>query len=134
LDTNVLLAAFLSRGACHDLFEHAQQHHHQIVLSAFILEEFSFKLAGKFRVPGPVIDAATQLLTATAERVVPMPLAAPVCRDQDDDWILATALAGACRCLVTGDKDLLAIGEHDGCKVLAPATFWRFEADQSEGR
>ena len=133
LDTNVLLAAFLSRGSSHDLLEHAQQHH-QIVLSAFILEEFSSKLAGKFRVPGPVIDSATQLLTATAELVVPVPLAAPVCRDPDDDWILATALAGACGCLVTGDKDLLAIEEHAGCRILAPAAFWRFEADQSEGR
>ena len=53
LDTNVLLAAFLSRGACHDLLEHVQQQH-QIVLSAFIPEEFSAKLSGKFRVPEPV--------------------------------------------------------------------------------
>jgi predicted nucleic acid-binding protein len=102
LDTNVLLAAFLSRGACHDLLEHVQQQH-QIVLSAFIPEEFRSKLAGKFRVPVPVIEAATQLLTATAERVDPVPLATPVCRDGDDDWI------------------------------LAPAEFWRFEAEGPEG-
>ena len=104
------------------------------MLSAFILEEFSSKLAGKFRVLEPVIAVATQLLTATAELVVSGPLAAPVCRDPDDDWILATALAGACGCLVTGDKDVLAIGEHGGCRILAPAAFWRFEADLSEGR
>ena len=128
LDTNVLLAAFLSRGACHDLLEHVQQQH-QIVLSAFILEEFSAKLAGKFRVPEPVIEAATQLLTATAELVDPVALATPVCRDPDDDWILATAQTGSCGCLVTGDRDLLAIGAYAGFRILAPAEFWRFEAE-----
>jgi putative PIN family toxin of toxin-antitoxin system len=130
-DTNVLLAAFLSRGACHDLLEHAQQHH-QIVISAFILEEFRSKLAGKFGVPEPVIEAATLLLTSAAELVVPVSLAAQVCCDRDDDWILATAPAGSCCCLGTGDKDLLAIGEHAGCRILAPAAFWRFEADRAE--
>jgi uncharacterized protein len=132
LDTNVLLAAFLSRGACHGLLEHAQQHH-QIVISALILEEFSSTLAGNFRVPEPVIKAATLLLTATAELVEPMPLAAQVCCDRDDDWILATALAGSCCCLFTGDKDLLAIGEHAGCRILAPAAFWHCEAERAEG-
>lgn len=36
-------------------------------------------------------------------------------RDPDDDMVLETALAGHADCLVTGDKDLLAlrpIGEH----------------------
>lgn len=130
LDTNVLLAAFLSRGACHDLLEHAQQHH-QIVLSAFVLEEFRSKLASKFRIPEPVIEAALSLLMVAAEIVEPMPLASAVCRDVDDDWILATALAGSCSCLITGDKDLLALGEHAGIRILAPVEFWRFEAEGS---
>jgi putative PIN family toxin of toxin-antitoxin system len=132
LDTNVLLAAFLSRGACHDLLEHVQQHH-QIVLSAFILEEFRSKLAGKFRVPEPVTEAAIALLTTAAELVEPLSLASPVCRDPDDDWILATALTGCCRCLITGDKDLLALREHGGFRILAPVEFWRFEAERPEG-
>jgi uncharacterized protein len=92
------------------------------------------KLAGRFRVPGTVTEAASQLLTAKAELVVPVPLVAAVCRDPDADWILATARAGACIWLVTGDRDLLATGEHAGCRILAPAAFWRSEADQPEGR
>jgi putative PIN family toxin of toxin-antitoxin system len=109
LDTNGLLAAFLARGACHDLLEHCQRHH-QIVLSAFILGEFRAKLTGKFRVADPAIKAAVALLRGAAEVVEPQPLPQPICRDADDDWILATALNGSCDVVVTGDKDLLAIG------------------------
>ena len=43
------------------------------------------------------------------EIVIPSPLEQQVCRDIDDDWILATALAGKAQCIITGDKDLLAI-------------------------
>lgn len=127
LDTNVLLAAFLTRGSCHELLEHCQRHH-QIVLSAFILGEFQGKLTGKFRVAAAAIVAAVELLRDAAEMVDPVPMTPPICRDSDDDWILATALAGHCVAVVTGDKDLLAIGEVAGIKILAPAEFWRFEA------
>ncbi len=34
LDTNVLIAAFIASGICHDIFEHIVQNH-QIVLSDF---------------------------------------------------------------------------------------------------
>jgi predicted nucleic acid-binding protein len=48
-------------------------------------------------------------VSADAEVLEPQPFAIPVCRDADDDWILATALAGKADALVTGDKDLLVL-------------------------
>lgn len=50
LDTNVLLAAYLSRGHCHELVEHCARQQ-TLVTSAFILNEFREKLVGKLRVP-----------------------------------------------------------------------------------
>lgn len=48
------------------------------------------------------------------------PLAARVCRDAEDDWILVTALAAKADSLVTGDKDLQVLGQHQGVPILTP--------------
>jgi putative PIN family toxin of toxin-antitoxin system len=55
------------------------------------------------------------------------PLDPPVCRDPDDDSIIATAIAGQCACIITGDKDLLDLGTPCGIQALAPGSFWQFE-------
>jgi len=61
------------------------------------------------------------------EIVVPKELEAPACRDPDDDWILATAIAGDAECIVTGDKDFLTLGHHRGVEIIGPSAFSAFE-------
>jgi predicted nucleic acid-binding protein len=63
--------------------------------------------------------------------VEPDPLSERVCRDPDDDVVLATALAGGCRCIVTGDRDLLVLGEYQGIVIVSPRDFWNFESSQA---
>lgn len=46
-----------------------------------------------------------------------------VCRDPDDDWVLATALAGEAEAIVSGDADLLTLGSHAGIQILSPRQF-----------
>jgi len=60
--------------------------------------------------------------------VEPAPLDGPVARDADDDWILSTAVAAEADCMVTGDSDLLDLGEYQGIPILSPGSFWEFEA------
>lgn len=122
LDTNVLLAAFIARGVCHELLEHCERNH-QLVISEFILREFRDKLDA----PLPKVREAAALLRSRMELVEPVPLEAPICRDPDDDWVLATAVVGACECIVTGDKDLLSLGEYRDIQILAPGAFWSYE-------
>lgn len=43
-----------------------------------------------------------------------------VCRDPNDDVIVATALAGSCNAVVTLDRDLLALVEHRGVRFMKP--------------
>lgn len=43
------------------------------------------------------------------------------CRDADDDKFLHLALAGAARVIVSGDKDLLDLGQVDTVQILSPA-------------
>jgi putative PIN family toxin of toxin-antitoxin system len=128
LDTNVLVAAFIARGTCHDLLEHCERAH-QPVTSEFILAEFEAKLTGKFKIPAQRARAAAELVRAHAEVVTARALPAPVCRDPDDDWVLASAVAGACASLVTGDKDLLSLGSYQGIPILSPGAFWSFERE-----
>ncbi len=42
------------------------------------------------------------------------------CRDPEDDKFLETAVNGNADCLITGDKDLLAMHPFQGIPVLLP--------------
>jgi uncharacterized protein len=46
-----------------------------------------------------------------------------VSEDPDDDVYIAAALEGRCAYVVSGDPDLLTIGEHEGVRIVTPRTF-----------
>lgn len=126
LDTNVLIAAFISHGVCNELFEHCMLNY-DVVLSKFILTELKDKLTGKFKFTAREANDAVRLLKSRCEIVTISPLDTPVCRDPDDDSIIATALAGECACIITGDRDLLDLNSACGIQILPPGSFWQFE-------
>ena len=126
LDTNVLIAAFITRGVCHDLLEHLVRHH-QLVTSEHILAEFRRVLTRKFDVRSEHAEAALQLIRTQALLVPDEPLAERISRDVDDDAVLAVALRSMSTCLVTGDDDLLSLGSYQGVRILRPGDFWAFE-------
>ncbi len=126
LDTNVFIAAFISHGVCNELLEHCVLNH-EVVLSKFILAELKDKLTGKFKFTAREASAAVRLIRSRCETVTALPLATPVCRDPDDDSIIATAVAGQCACIIAGDKDLLDLDTPCGIRTLAPGAFWQFE-------
>ena len=51
------------------------------------------------------------------------PLPARVCRDKNNDVVLATALAGKADVIVTGDNDLLVLKTFRGIRILSPRKF-----------
>lgn len=126
LDTNVLVAAFISHGVCNELLEHCALHH-QLILSNHIPEEFKRVLMQKFAFSQHEVNEASQLLISKAILVNPDPLQSPAARDSMDDLVIAAALAGQCACIISGDKDLTEIGEYQGIKIITPAEFWKYE-------
>lgn len=46
-----------------------------------------------------------------------------VCQDPDDDMILECAELAGAEVIVTGDKDLLVLGEYGGVRILTPAQY-----------
>jgi putative PIN family toxin of toxin-antitoxin system len=126
LDTNVLIASFISHGSCAELLEELIENH-IIVLSTFILEELRKKLSIKFMLDDETISNFISLLMIKAVMVMPTELPGQVCRDADDDNILGTAIAGECDCLITGDKDLLEIRKYGSFDIIRPDEFWKWE-------
>lgn len=59
-------------------------------------------------------------------QVVPMaaaPPSLPRCRDPHDQPFVALAVTGAADFVVTGDRDLLELGDQLSCAVVTPAVF-----------
>jgi predicted nucleic acid-binding protein len=48
-------------------------------------------------------------------------VATPVCRDPDDDELLALALAAQVELIVSGDDDLLDLHSFEGVAIVTPA-------------
>ncbi|MDF1522802.1 MAG: putative toxin-antitoxin system toxin component, PIN family [Trueperaceae bacterium] len=123
LDTNVLVAAFATRGLCADVLRTVLVDH-ELVVGEVLLEELDRVLTTKLRVPEARRAAVRAALTTTV--VVPRP-AAPhpmPLADEDDRWILATAVAGDAEVLVTGDQVLLAAADREPLPVVTPRAFW----------
>jgi uncharacterized protein len=128
LDTNVLVAALIARGTCSDLLEHCVRQH-VVISSQPLLNELREVLERKFRQRPLDARAAVKLFAETFTLVVPEALDQPVCRDADDDVVLATALRGDCAAIITGDQDLLVLDPFRGIHILSPSAFWRWESE-----
>ena len=98
--------------------------------SEHILSELREHLERKFKYTSEEADEAIDLLRTRLVLVVPDSLQQAVCRDPDDDLILATGIAASARCIVTGDKDLLVLQRYQGVEILSPSQFADFEARQ----
>lgn len=76
------------------------------------------------RITQETLEEFTTLLSIVAEIVpsVAGPLPAAT-RDPKDDYLLVYALVGQADYLVTGDDDLLSLGEVEDVKIVSPAGF-----------
>jgi len=123
LDTNVLVAAFATRGLCSDVLRTVLAEH-ELILSDVILAEFERALTRKLKLPEEKVAAAKAVFGATELVAKPAePSTVPV-RDPTDRWVLASAVAGHAEALVTGDDDLLSVASEAPLLILSPRAFW----------
>ena len=125
LDSNVLIAAFSTRGLCQAVLESCLGAH-ELVTSEVILKEVGRKLRTKMRVPTSVVSEIDQFLRTHAFLVKPTKVSSKICRDKRDLPILGTAEAAKAAFLVTGDKDLLAVGTYSGTHIVTPRQLWEW--------
>jgi len=122
LDTNVLIAALIARGVCHELLEHCVLRH-TLLTSDFILEETREKLIEKFGYPAELAGEAVTVLRSRMKVVPASKLDSPVCRDPDDDNVLAAALSAHCDCIVPVTKICSCLRRTKASTSSAHATF-----------
>ena len=122
-DSNVIIAAFATRGICQALLE-ASLENHDVFICEEMLEEIRGKLLRKIKLPLPIADEVEAYLRDSLSIVAPAKVAPDVCRDEDDRTVLGTAAAAHAQYLVTGDKDLLILKNHGRTRILDPRSFW----------
>jgi putative PIN family toxin of toxin-antitoxin system len=125
-DTNVLISAFIARGTSSEVFEHCLSSC-QVFITSFVLDELKSVLSSKLRLSSARVAEISGFLSSNLELVGAGELDERICRDPDDDYVLAGALAADAVCLVTGDEDLLVLKEYKGIRIIKPNGFWRFE-------
>jgi putative PIN family toxin of toxin-antitoxin system len=124
LDTNVLIAAFATRGICEDVFRTVLAEH-ELVVSKFTLEELERVLVDKLKMSSARARAVTAFVRDVAEIVDPPEPAPWPENDRDDGWVVATAIVGEAQFLVSGDRDLLgASKEAVPVEIVSPRGFW----------
>jgi uncharacterized protein len=127
-DTNVLIAALVSRGLCNELFEYCLEEH-TIYISPQVLKELETTLVDKFDFPKHKVTATLSFIQFNTSLITEISCSFKVCRDPDDDHILAAAVSGKVDCIISGDEDLTILETFKGIPIVTPSRFWKFEKE-----
>lgn len=124
LDTNVLVSGFATRGLCADLIRLVLAEH-ELIVGEVVLKELERVLKQKIELPADQIQEILAFLENQTIQPKPKSLPSISVRDEDDRWVLASALAAKADVLVTGDKDVLEVmNEVGGLTITDPRGFW----------
>lgn len=131
IDTNILVSALLREGSLPaKLLLHWRRGRFDLLTSPAQLDAFARvtrypRLRERLSpaLAGRLVNELRQLAPLVRTAVEKLPRLA-VCRDPDDDHLLALAVAGHADYLVTGDKnDALAIGRYAGTPIVTVRDF-----------
>lgn len=123
-DTNVLMAAFLTEGLCSRLLIRARKQAFDLVLCDYIIQEFEGILTNKFKLSLTDIAIISDMVAeATYEILHELHSIPGICRDTNDDMIIACAVDAATDYIVTGDEDLLILEKYNNIKIFNPRNF-----------
>jgi putative PIN family toxin of toxin-antitoxin system len=120
----VLVSAFLARdGASGQVVKAGLDRRFEMHVSDQILAETNRRLRNRPRLSdryGYNDDDVTHYISDLAASVAVLtdfPTIETVCRDPDDDYVIAAALAATADCIIAGDRDLLELGSYQGVSM-----------------
>lgn len=104
VDTNVIIAGLVAEGICRDIVKRRLPAC-KLFTSQWLLDELAQKMRDKFGLDPaelPLIKIYEETATVVKTKTLPQ----PIYRDEDDDEVLAIALAAKAEIILSGDKDL----------------------------
>lgn len=132
LDANILISILVSpdssRSAAAAILERAEEGQFIAVVSVETIEETERVASEKPWLASHIEPVAVGRLVAALRRIAEvtprLPGPAPrICRDPADDYLIAQAAMAGVDLLVTRDRDLQALNEFSGVRIVDPVTF-----------
>ena len=123
LDTNVIVSAVATRGLCADVFREVMGRH-RLVISGLLLDEVRKILLSKIGAPAELVEDVLRLLREDSIDAEPSSSPAVSLLGQNDRALISSALNGNTDLFVTGDRDLIKLGQVEGLAILSPRAFW----------
>ena len=129
LDTNVFVSGLLSsQGPPRQIVDAWLDEHFTLVTSPYLVGELIHvldypRIAERIYLKEAEVDTILAALLSQAE-MVPGEIELPgVTRDPKDDAVVACAVEGEADYIISGDQDLLVLGEYEGIEVVTPRRF-----------
>ena len=125
LDSNVLVSALLFGGRLGALREAWRHGRFRLLLCRETADELIRVLAyPKFRLTNKeIVFLLEKEVLPFADVVDSGGCPGKWCRDPDDDAFIRCAMAGGAKWLVSGDADLLVLGQVESIRIMTPAAF-----------
>ena len=130
VDTSVLVSAFLFRESVPgQVVALAEQQVYTLYLSPILLEEVTRSLHHpRLKKAYGYADADVRAWCDTLKQIAKvwkkaLPDVGPVCRDPDDDHVIACAHGVGASWIVSGDHDLLDLQGYRGLRIVSARTF-----------
>lgn len=126
LDTNVVVSGLLWGGMPRQLLSAARAKHVQLFTSTTLLLELTdimgrVKFARKLAAAQLSVDQLVERYALLTTVIHPAAIAPTIPDDPDDDQVLACALGAKAEIIVSGDRHLLDLKEHQGILIVTAA-------------
>jgi len=118
-DTNIFISAFAIPGGMADkAVSRVIEGSDELVISPQIIKEVLSVLSSKFGREREALSHVAVILSELGELVEPKQTV-EVLRDDPDNRILECASSGTADVIVTGDKEMLRLGEYNRVKIVS---------------
>lgn len=129
LDTNVFISGLIvEQGAPRQVIDAWLAGEYTLVTSSYLIDELKHvltypRITKRLRLSDVELGAIFHSLSSQAE-ITPGQYQLPgITRDPKDDAVIACAHEGEAGYVVSGDQDILTLGEYQGIHMVTPAQF-----------
>ncbi|HUY53346.1 MAG TPA: putative toxin-antitoxin system toxin component, PIN family [Candidatus Dormibacteraeota bacterium] len=123
IDSNVWISGLIFGGKPEKIIKLFLDGDFLVIVSAELLSELRRKIIEKF----PLFTSSLESLDASIlNDAIVVRLGSQtvnISRDPDDNKVIETAIIGHCNYIVSGDKDLLAVGSYKNISIVNPTDF-----------